>query len=471
MSLLNAESCFIFTDTETSGLNINFSQIIQVGSILSNDSIEVEDTQDLNCNLLPWVVPSPEAFLVHRRVESLVGKELSHYEMMLKLRQEWLDWSSSRNPVFITYNGHRFDEELFRRQFYWCLLPSYITNTEGASRLDLMYTFQLIANFFSHCVQVPRNDEGEVSLKLTDWANQNDISSEGAHDALNDCYLMVELSKIVKDKAGAAWKASLKGSSKGGNLNLIQSEPFAMLGEVFRKKTFPSPITFCGQNPKFTNEVAVLDLCCNPDELDEYTDNELLEQIGTSGTAIRKLKINRSLPIMPSDQIPNLKEHLENMNVTQNKVEENAFKIRNNVNLQKRISELMANNQISYPEPKFVEQSVYAGFASKADELWMERFHSEDWNKKATLINGFEDKRYKELAERLVCSNSPNSISSEANSKYKLFLKERIHSKGPWLDLKGAKEKTDKLLLETKDDEDKKILEQLKDHLKSMALL
>ena len=71
MSLLNAESCFIFTDTETSGLNINFSQIIQVGSILSNDSIEVEDTQDLNCNLLPWVVPSPEAFLVHRRVESL----------------------------------------------------------------------------------------------------------------------------------------------------------------------------------------------------------------------------------------------------------------------------------------------------------------------------------------------------------------------------------------------------------------
>ena len=318
MSLLNAESCFIFTDTETSGLNINFSQIIQVGSILSNDSIEVEDTQDLNCNLLPWVVPSPEAFLVHRRVESLVRKELSHYEMMLKLRQEWLDWSSSRNPVFITYNGHRFDEELFRRQFYWCLLPSYITNTEGASRLDLMYTFQLIANFFSHCVQVPRNDEGEVSLKLTDWANQNDISSEGAHDALNDCYLMVELSKIVKDKAGAAWKASLKGSSKGGNLNLIQSEPFAMLGEVFRKKTFPSPITFCGQNPKFTNEVAVLDLCCNPDELDEYTDNELLEQIGTSGTAIRKLKINRSLPIMPSDQIPNLKEHLENMNVTQN---------------------------------------------------------------------------------------------------------------------------------------------------------
>ena len=50
-------------------------------------------------------------------------------------------------------------------------------------------------------------------------------------------------------------------------------------------------------------------------------------------------------------------------------------------------------------------------------------------------------------------------------------MKERIHSKGPWLDLKGAKEKTDKLLLETKDDEDKKILEQLKDHLKSMALL
>ncbi|SVD06396.1 uncharacterized protein METZ01_LOCUS359250, partial [marine metagenome] len=164
MALLNADSCFIFTDTETTGLDINFSQIIQVGSILTDDAIHTEDSQDLDCKLLPWIVPSPEAFLVHKRIKSLSDNKLSHLEMMMQLRDKWLEWSKERNPVFITYNGHRFDEELFRRQFYWCLLPSYITNTDGATRLDLMFTFQLVANFFSDCVNVPSSEEGDISL-------------------------------------------------------------------------------------------------------------------------------------------------------------------------------------------------------------------------------------------------------------------------------------------------------------------
>ena len=129
MSQLNADPCYIFTDTETTGLDINFSQIIQVGSILTDENFTTEATQDIGSNLLPWVVPSPEAFLVHKKIDCLKGQLQSHYEMMIELRKAWLEWPKGRNSVFITYNGHRFDEELFRRQFYWCLLPSYITNT------------------------------------------------------------------------------------------------------------------------------------------------------------------------------------------------------------------------------------------------------------------------------------------------------------------------------------------------------
>ncbi|GIS32655.1 MAG: hypothetical protein Ct9H90mP4_05690 [Gammaproteobacteria bacterium] len=45
MSQLNADKCFIFTDTETSGLDINFSQIIQVGSVVTDESLVVENEQ------------------------------------------------------------------------------------------------------------------------------------------------------------------------------------------------------------------------------------------------------------------------------------------------------------------------------------------------------------------------------------------------------------------------------------------
>ena len=71
MTQLNADSCYIFTDTETTGLDINFSQIIQIGSLLTNDSLSQEKSQDIGCKLLPWIVPSPEAYLVHKKVESL----------------------------------------------------------------------------------------------------------------------------------------------------------------------------------------------------------------------------------------------------------------------------------------------------------------------------------------------------------------------------------------------------------------
>ena len=461
MSQLNADSCYIFTDTETTGLDINFSQIIQVGSILTDESLNQENSQDVGSKLLPWVIPSPEAFLVHKKTECLEEDAMSHYEMMKLLRNTWLDWSKRRNAVYITYNGHRFDEELFRRQFYWNLLPLYITNTLGASRLDMMSTLQLVANFFPDSLKLPSFEENEVSMKLTDWSEANSIEIINAHDALADCVQMLELSKLIMKSAAPVWKASIKGASKSGNLELLQSQPFAMIGEVVRRKRFTYPVTFCGQNPKMNNEVAVADLYFDPDQLSDLTDSELLEQIGNSGTAIRKVRINKSLPVMPSDQIPDIDSFLD---IPYDQLEERARKIQENIKLQTRVSELLASNQVNYPPPKYLEQSVYSGFPSDADDLWMERFHSLPWEERSKLLDGFEDSRYKELAERLICSHSPELASPDMMSRYQNFLNQRLYDKGPWLSLEKSLEKTKKLLSESSGEE-KEILEKLEKNL------
>jgi len=96
---LNSDTCYIFTDTETTGLDINFSQIIQVGSLLTDEDLVVEKEHNLFSKLLPWVVPSPEAFLIHKKIECLNEESPSHYEMMLKLREDWLSWSSDIFPM------------------------------------------------------------------------------------------------------------------------------------------------------------------------------------------------------------------------------------------------------------------------------------------------------------------------------------------------------------------------------------
>ena len=465
MTQLNADSCYIFTDTETTGLDINFSQIIQIGSLLTDDSLSQEKSQDIGCKLLPWIVPSPEAYLVHKKVESLNEDSMSHYEMMKLLRSTWLEWSKGRNPVYVTYNGHRFDEELFRRQFFWNLLPLYMTNTLGASRLDMLSTLQLVANFFPDSLNLPIFDEEDVSMKLTDWSQANSIEIENAHDALADCVQMHELAKLIIEKANPVWRASVKGSSKTGNFEILQSEPFAMIGEVVRRKKFTFPVTFCGQNPKMNNEVAVADLYFDPDQLEDLTDSELLEQIGNSGTAIRKVRINKSIPVIASDQIPDLEKYLD---IPHEQLIDRARKVRENIKLQTRISELLASNQINYPPPKYLEQTVYSGFPSDADDLWMERFHTLPWEERSKVLDGFEDTRYKELAERLVCANNPESVKPETMSRYQNFLNQRLYDKGPWPSLEKTLDKTRSMMIDATD-EQKEILKRLEKNLEKKS--
>ena len=465
MAQLNADSCYIFTDTETTGLDINFSQIIQIGSLLTDESLNEENTQDIGCKLLPWIVPSPEAYLVHKKVESLNEDSMSHYEMMKLLRSTWLEWSKGRNPVYVTYNGHRFDEELFRRQFFWNLLPLYMTNTLGASRLDMLSTLQLVANFFPDSLNLPIFDEEDVSMKLTDWSQANSIEIENAHDALADCVQMHELAKLIIERANPVWRASVKGSSKTGNFEILQSEPFAMIGEVVRRKKFTYPVTFCGQNPKMNNEVAVADLYFDPDQLEDLTDSELLEQIGNSGTAIRKVRINKSIPVIASDQIPDLEKYLD---IPHEQLIDRARKVRENIKLQTRISELLASNQINYPPPKYLEQTVYSGFPSDADDLWMERFHTLPWEERSKVLDGFEDTRYKELAERLVCANNPESVKHETMSRYQNFLNQRLYDKGPWPSLEKTLDKTRSMMIDATD-EQKEILKRLEKNLEKKS--
>lgn len=169
---------------------------------------------------------------------------------------------------------------------------------------------------------------------------------------------------------------------------------------------------------------------------------------------------------MSAASVPSISKYLD---MPFEQLEERARKIQNNSNLQNRISDLLTNNQTNYAPPKFVEQSVYSGFASDADQLWMERFHSLPWDERSKLLDGFEDKRYKELAERLICTNAPEFASEDSRSRFSNFLNQRLYDKGPWMSLEKGLEKISKLLIEA-EGEKKLILESLERNLSSRGI-
>ena len=468
--MATSDDLFVFYDTETTGLDINFSQIIQIGSVLTDSNFKILDELNLSSQVLPWVVPSPDAFLVHKQTDCLENG-LSHFEMMRTLREKWLSWGKEKNLIFVSYNGHRFDEELVRRQFYWNLFDPYITNTNGNRRLDLMSLFQIIGNFFDSKIKVPKDAEENISLKLTDLAKENNISVENAHDAIVDCMLMLKLMKKIKVEAPEALDAAIDGSSKNGNIQLSKTEPFCLLGEIYRKKKYIYPVIACGQNPNQTNQVALLDLYFDPKKMFDMSDYELSEQFGAGG-GLKTISINKSIPLIPSEKVSDLNNFLDS---PLKLLESRAQLVLENTDFQNRVCELLAINQRDYPPNKYLEQKVYERFPSNSDKLWMERFEISTWSEKAKLLNGFEDERFRDLSQRLINYLKPEFSSNKDKDTYHEFLKERLLTNGPWkMTLEKAISRTNSLKIdaeESKDYEKLKIIDSLLDHYQEKKIL
>ena len=139
---------YIFSDTETTGVSErDFIQIIQSASMLTDDNCRTLDVMNVSCAPLPWTVPTPGAYLTHKKIDTLQSSE-THYQMMKSIHEKWQTWSQPEPAIFITYNGHAFDEELYRKQFFWNLLDPFVTNTNGNGRSDLLMLTRLVSQLF-----------------------------------------------------------------------------------------------------------------------------------------------------------------------------------------------------------------------------------------------------------------------------------------------------------------------------------
>jgi hypothetical protein len=77
---------YIFYDTETTGTSTAFDQILQFAAIKADDELNVVETFNLRCRLLPYVVPAPGALLVTgTTIADITTCPLSHFEMMRRV--------------------------------------------------------------------------------------------------------------------------------------------------------------------------------------------------------------------------------------------------------------------------------------------------------------------------------------------------------------------------------------------------
>lgn len=99
---------YVFYDTETTGTDTTFDQILQFAAILAGGDLREIDRFEIRCRLLPHVIPSPGALLATRVTPTMLkDPELpSHYEAMRHIADKLQSWSPA---TFFGYNTLVFD--------------------------------------------------------------------------------------------------------------------------------------------------------------------------------------------------------------------------------------------------------------------------------------------------------------------------------------------------------------------------
>ena len=458
----------IFYDTETTGIHKDFSQIIQCGSIFTDSNLIKKDQQNIGSAPLPWVIPQPKAMLTNKKINSFKSN-VSHYQMMKDIQQQWKDWCADNPSIFVTYNGHAFDEELIRRQFWCNLLEPYITNTNQNGRLDLMLMIHNIASFFSEEISIPLFEDGPtISIKLEHLAKEHGIDVSDAHDAISDCNFMIGLCETIKDKIPEVFDSFLNISTKEGVKNLLYSDEFLALGEVFRRHSFKYPVVMCGADKSRPNDICFYDLSFDPDEILnlDFTEINKMVQSGGRDLPLKKYKINKTIPVC-SYKLLTKNNHFD---ISHDELQRRADIVKSNEDFFTKVSQALEDRIMNFPEPDYLEGKIYSGgFPSYRDQDLMKEFHiSDEVEHLIKISRNFEDERFRLLAERIICTQYEGEIPDDIKNRYDDLIHERVKTDGKWGSVEKSLQEIDKLLEETDEDEDLKILNTTKEKILSM---
>ena len=454
----------IFYDTETTGLVRDFAQILQCGSIQTNRKLELQGEQNLGCAPLPWVIPHPKGMLTNKKTH-LFHSNVSHYELIRDLNRQWREWTIDEPAIFISFNGIFFDEERIRREFYWNLFESYLTNTNGNSRLDILLMMHNVAAFFPNLLNIPLHDGGPgISLKQEHIAAANGIEIADAHDAIGDCKLMIALMSMIDAKKPELIDFFLNISSKVGVQAAVQEPGFLGLGEVFKRKVFTYPVVPCGS--KAPNDLLFFDLSFEPEEIFDLDTQEIysLVQKPSKSGPFKKYGINKTIPICPSNMIEDKTVFDRDFSV----LEERAKQVRENLDFQTLVNQAMADKIDNWNnEYEHIEQMIYSGgFPSKKDKDLMADFHRFDSAKERIKIcRNITDSRHRLFAERLICQFYPQDAPEDMMDRYEALISQRLNEDGPWGSLNKIMLELDDLLEQDNPESDQTILEETKEFL------
>ena len=419
---------FVFYDTETTGTNTSFDQILQFAAIHTDDDLNELDRFETRCRLDELTIPSAGAFRV---TGMTIGKVTSpdlptHYEMICDLKGKLEKWCPT---TFVGWNSLAFDEHLLRQAFYKCLHPPYLTNTNGNQRSDMLKLAQCVEAFAQGVLTVPINEKGKPSYKLDALAPANGFEDMKAHDAMGDVEATIYICKLLKEKAPGAWERMLHCAAKSRVEGVINENDIFVLHDYYGAlKEYA--LTLLGDEPNGYAALAY-DLSVEPNQLAVLNDTQLASRLKKYPRPIRRIRSNAGPFVSPVT---------EGSSVAGISYDTLAFRrsaLFESEGLVERLLELSAREPTEPSE--HIEEQIYDGFPSPADSARMVHFHAADWCDRFGIVEQFQDPRFRAIGRRLIYTHCPESLPEEVRAEEHKLVAARVLGHEidapPWLTL------------------------------------
>lgn len=420
---------FIVYDTETTGTDPAFDQVLQVAAIHADDDLNEIDSFNLRCRLQPHILPSLGALLITgMTIGAVEAAPLSYSQMIREMRQRFISWTRA-GAVFCGWNTLSFDEEMLRHGFYQTLHPLYLTNTGGNTRADIMRMAQAIHAVRPQAVNRGVGQDGKLNWKLGDTAAANGVTLTDAHDALADTRAALEIARILKANAPNLFAHMMEMASKAKAMALAETSELLFLAESrfgTSSGAVVAPLSLIGTSSLY----AMFDLRHDPAPFLAADDNALQKLLTKSPRPVRKAPLNKQPAVFPVAWTP---EDMPGGRLALEVYQSRAAELRADTSLAIRIARLL-EARFDDAEPPHVEQQIYRGFPSSADTRLMTQFHEAPWPQRPDILQRLEDPRARTLGLRLIAAEQDEVLDAKARARWAAFLRERLLATGdvPW---------------------------------------
>jgi len=436
---------FVFYDTETTGTDRIFNQILQFAAIRTDENLDEIERFDTRCRLLPHVVPSPGAMRVTGiSVAQLTSAEFpTHYVMVRAIRHKLLAWSPG---LFIGYNSMGFDEHLLRQALYQTLHPPYLTNTNGNCRADVLRMVRAAALLTPNAITIPVDENGKPSFKLDKLAPANGFDHLDAHDALGDVRATIHICKLLSERAPELWSRFLRFTQKAAVVDYITSEPVFSLTEGFYGELYSSLATLIGPSPSRRSDILVLDLAFDPGQLRSLSDEDLVTRLAVAPRPVRAVRCNACPIIMPAEEAPDIATAKA---LGMAELRRRAHLLQGDAQSRERLIVAYERTQEAWPLSPHVEAQIYDAFISNDDEQRLEIFHETPWEERLAFLDQIVDLRLRQLGRRLIFFERPELLPEEVRKRMTRAVAKRLTAgdgAGTWLCLAEAIQEADDLL-------------------------